>query len=58
VHFLTIKDQLMRENTAVLEKLEPEIKAIVLLIKEFHRKEVIFAEQQSMYPLSSVGLSV
>ena len=38
VHFLTIKDQLMRENTAVLEKLEPEIKAIVLLIKRISQK--------------------
>ena len=37
-HFLTIKDQLMRENAAVLEKLEPEIKAIVLLIKRISQK--------------------
>jgi hypothetical protein len=32
-HFLDFKDQLMRENAAVLKKLEPEIRALVLLIK-------------------------
>jgi CHAD domain-containing protein len=38
VHFLDFKDQLMRENEAVLEKLEPEIKAVVLLIKSIVRR--------------------
>lgn len=32
-HFLDFKDQLMRENAAVLKKLEPEIRAFVLFIK-------------------------
>ena len=32
-HFLDFKDQLMQENAAVMEKLEPEIRAFVLLIK-------------------------
>jgi len=32
-HFLDFKDHLMQENAAVLKKLEPEIRAFVLLIK-------------------------
>jgi CHAD domain-containing protein len=38
LHFLDLKDQLIRENEAVLEKLEPEIKAVVLLIKSIVRR--------------------
>ena len=37
-HFLDSKDQLMQENADVLEKLKPEIKAFVLLIKSIAQK--------------------